>query len=111
MADRQTRCRLHDLADISEAHGNQSAGWGRHPGRHFGIALVLVGIGMLVLGIVYHVQFMLALRHSRKQLTNDGLIRGESPFPLSLTLVTAVFLLGISIAAITSMIFHIGPFE
>ena len=26
-------------------------------------------------------------------------------------LVPAVFLLGISIAAITSMIFHIGPFE
>jgi putative membrane protein len=80
-------------------------------GRHFGIALVLVGIGMLVLGIVYHVEFMLALRHSRKQLTKDGLIRGESPFPLSLTLVTAVVLLGLSIAAITSMIFHIGPFE
>src|ERR1700686_3580780 len=25
-------------------------------GRHFGVALVLVGIAMLVLGIIYHVQ-------------------------------------------------------
>jgi putative membrane protein len=80
-------------------------------GRHFGIALVLVGITMLVLGILYHGQFMLALRISRKQLIEDGLIHGKSPFPPSLTLITAVILLGISIAAITSMIFHIGPFE
>jgi putative membrane protein len=80
-------------------------------GRHFGVALVLVGITMLVIGIIYHLQFMLALRVSRKQLTEDGLIRGKSPFPLSLTLITAVVLLGISIAAIVSMIFHIGPFD
>jgi putative membrane protein len=80
-------------------------------GHHFGIALVLVGIMMLVLGILYHGQFMLALRISRKQLTADGLIHGKSPFPVSLTLITAVVLLGISIAAIISMIFHIGPFE
>jgi putative membrane protein len=80
-------------------------------GRHFGVALVMVGITMLVLGILYHGQFMVALRISRKQLTADGLIHGKSPFPISLTLITAVILLGISIAAIISMIFHIGPFE
>jgi putative membrane protein len=80
-------------------------------GRHFGIALVLVGITMLVLGIIYHGQFMLGLRSSRKQLVEDGLIHGKSPFPPSLTLITAVILLGISVAAMTSMIFHIGPFE
>ncbi|MGC1412008.1 MAG: DUF202 domain-containing protein [Acetobacteraceae bacterium] len=80
-------------------------------GRHFGVALVLVGITMLVLGIVYHAQFMLALRTSRRQLTEDGLIHGKSPFPPSLTLITAVILLGISIATVTSMVFHIGPLE
>ena len=79
-------------------------------GRNFGIALVLVGILMLVFGILYHLEFMLALRRARKRLADDGLIRGESPFPVSLTLITAVILLGISIAAITSMLFHIGPF-
>lgn len=80
-------------------------------GRRFGVALALVGITMLLLGIVYHCQFMLALRISRKQLVADGLIHGKSPFPPSLTLITAVILLGVSVAAITSMIFHIGPFE
>ena len=31
---------------------------GAHAPRNFGIALVALGIGMLVLGIVYHLQFM-----------------------------------------------------
>jgi putative membrane protein len=80
-------------------------------GRHFGIALVMLGIAMLVLGIAYHGQFMLALRVARKRLVVEGLIRGESPFPPSLTLITAAILLGIGIAAIISMVFHVGPFE
>ncbi len=80
-------------------------------GRHFGAALVLVGITMLVIGIIYHLQFMFALRVSRKQFVEDGLIHGKSPFPASFTLITAVILLGISVAAIISMLFHIGPFD
>lgn len=39
-----------------------------------------------------------------------GLVHGESHFPVSLTLITAVLLLLIGIAAITSMVFQIGPF-
>ena len=34
----------------------------------------------------------------------------REPFPASLTLITAVILLLIGIAAIVSMVFHIGPF-
>src|SRR6187455_2564045 len=33
------------------------------PARNFGVALVALGIVMLIAGIVYHVQFMLGLRH------------------------------------------------
>ena len=40
----------------------------------------------------------------------DGLIHGESDFPPSLTLVTAVILLAIGLVAITSMVFQVGPF-
>jgi putative membrane protein len=80
------------------------------PARNFGITLVALGIGMLVLGIVYHAQFMLKLRAERKQMMEDGLIHGESGFPPSMTLITAVVLLAIGIAAIMSMIFRIGPF-
>jgi putative membrane protein len=80
------------------------------PARNFGTTLVALGICMLVLGIIYHVQFMLELRRRRTELTGEELIHGESSFPLSLTLVTAVVLLLIGIAAIVSMLFHVGPF-
>ena len=82
---------------------------GTHAARNFGLALVALGIAMLVLGIVYHVRFMLGLRHVRLAMTAQGLIHGQSAFPLSLTLVTAVALLLIGIAAIVSMIFNAGP--
>ena len=80
-----------------------------HAARNFGITLVALGIGMLVLGIVYHVQFMLGLRHERHAMRAQGLIHGESRFPVSLTLLTAAALLLIGIAAIVSMIFNAGP--
>jgi len=47
---------------------------------HFGIGLVLLGIMVLRVGIIYHVQFMRVLRSDRKRVVEDGLIRGESPF-------------------------------
>jgi putative membrane protein len=80
------------------------------PARNFGQALVLLGIAMLVVGILYHVQFMLGLRHERKRMTAEHLIHGESVFPASLTLITAVLLLALGIAAMISMVWRIGPF-
>ena len=83
---------------------------GTHAARDFGIALVALGILMLVIGIVYHVQFMLGLRAMRRAMTADGLIHGESVFPPSFILITAVILLFIGIAAIVSMLFNVGLF-
>jgi putative membrane protein len=80
------------------------------PARNFGIALVLIGIAMLMGGIFYHLQFMLSLRTERAHLAEEGLIRGVSPFPPSLTLFTAMLLLLIGFLAILSMVFHVGPF-
>jgi putative membrane protein len=59
---------------------------------------------MLVLGIIYHVLFMIGLRKTREEMKAAGLIHGESIFPPSLTLVTAVLLLVIGIGAVISMI-------
>lgn len=53
---------------------------------------------------------MWGLREERKAMVAAGLVHGESHFPVSLTLITAVLLLLIGIAAITSMVFQIGPF-
>ena len=65
--------------------------------RNFGIALV-------ALGIVYHVQFMMGLRKTRADMAAEGLIHGESRFPPSMILITALALLAIGIAAIVSMV-------
>ena len=40
--------------------------------RNFGVALVGLGIVMLVLGLGYHVQFMLGLRHLRESMREEG---------------------------------------
>jgi putative membrane protein len=79
--------------------------------RSFGAALVWLGVGMLVLGIGYHVQFMRGLRALRESMKAEGLIHGESVFPTSLTLLTAIVLLLIGLAAALSMAFHAGPFK
>jgi putative membrane protein len=81
-----------------------------HAASNFGKTLVMLGIAMLVFGIVYHVQLMLGLRHLRGNMTRTQLVHGESSFPVSFTLVTAVILLIVGIVAIISMVFHVGPF-
>jgi putative membrane protein len=80
------------------------------PSRNFGVTLVGLGILMLVGGLIYHLQFMVQLREERKAMAADGLIHAESSFPVSLTLITAVVLLFVGIAAIVSMVFKVGPF-
>ena len=78
--------------------------------RHFGIALVLLGIAMLVSGIGYHCFFMVGLRKERQALKAQGLVHAESQFPVSLTLLVALLLLIIGLLAIASMVFDSGPF-
>ncbi|WP_218510284.1 YidH family protein [Variovorax sp. dw_308] len=82
-----------------------------HAPRLFGEALVWLGLGMLVLGIVYHVNFMRGLRKERAQLHALGLVHAESHFPVSMTLIIAVLLLLLGILAICSMTFEAGPFH
>lgn len=83
---------------------------GTHAARNFGIALVVLGIGMLIVGIAYHLSFMRELRATRHQMMEAGLVHGESNFPASMTLIVAVLLLMTGLLAVVSMIFHVGPF-
>jgi len=76
----------------------------------FGEGLVYLGIAMLILGIGYHVAFMIELRKERAQMKVDGLIHAESRYPVSMTLIVAVALLTIGVLAIVSMVFKTGPF-
>ncbi|MGH8204707.1 MAG: YidH family protein [Steroidobacteraceae bacterium] len=75
-----------------------------HEPRMFGMALVWLGIGMLVMGIIYHVHFMLGLRKTRVAMTRGTMIHGESGFPVSVTLIAAVVLLLIGVLAIFYML-------
>ena len=83
---------------------------GSAPARNFGVLLVVLGIAMLVIGIVYHVMFMAGLRREREAMTADGLIHGQSGFPPSMTLIAAVLLLLVGLAAIANMVFQVSPF-
>jgi putative membrane protein len=77
----------------------------------FGQALVLLGSVMLALGIVYHLRFMVELRRERAEMKADGLVHGDSAFPVSLTLLVAVALFVIGLFAVASTVFGVGPFR
>jgi len=78
--------------------------------RNFGVSLIYLGIGMVVVGILFHIQFMVGLRRLRADLRHEGLIHGESHFPPSFTLLVAILLLLLGIAAAVSVKAHSGPF-
>ena len=64
---------------------------------------------MLVVGILYQLQFMRGLRYLRDEMKTEGLIHGESMFPVSYTMIVAVLLLILGLSAMASMVFRIGP--
>jgi uncharacterized membrane protein YidH (DUF202 family) len=82
-----------------------------HAARNFGQALVWLGVAMLIVGIVYHIQFMLGLRKMRRGMHDQTLVHAESLFPVSFTLLVAVLLLGIGLIALVSLTFQVGPFH
>jgi putative membrane protein len=92
------------LAEKNILHGGTQAA------RNFGLALVYLGVAIVVVGIIYHVQFMLGLRAERKEMTGAGLIHAQSRFPYSFTLAVAVLLLVLGVLAIASLTFRVGPF-
>ena len=83
---------------------------GAHAARNFGAALVYLGVAMLMIGIIYHIQFMRGLRRERAEMSSAGYVHAQSQFPYSFTLLVAVLLLLIGFAAIASLSFRIGPF-
>lgn len=80
-----------------------------HAPRNFGLSLLFLGIALLIGGIVYQWQFMTGLHNQRNEMSKEGLIHGESIFPISIVLITAILLLLLGVMAIISMTFNIGP--
>lgn len=79
--------------------------------RNFGLAMVALGMVLLTLGIVYHLNFMRGLRAERNHMIQDGTLHGEMAYPVSLTLVTAFLLWLIGLFAVVSMVFNVAPFN
>lgn len=77
--------------------------------RSFGMSLLVIGVLMLVLGSVYHVRFMAQLRVVRHEMRGAGLIRAQTAFPVSLTLIVAMLLMLVGLVAVLGMAFHVGP--
>lgn len=78
--------------------------------RNFGLSLVFLGVGMLILGIWYHVRFMYELRRERNWMVSQGLVHGDLSYPVSLTLIAATLLFLIGLVAIFGMVTRFGPF-
>jgi putative membrane protein len=79
--------------------------------RNFGETLIYLGVAMVAVGIAFHLQFMRGLRDERSHLAREGFIHAESHFPVSYTLVVAILLLIVGVAAIASLTFKVGPFN
>ena len=78
--------------------------------RNFGILLVGLGIALLVTGMVYHLNYMRELRAEREAMIKDGLIHGQTRYPVSYTLIVAAALLLLGLMAIVSMVFGVSLF-
>jgi len=61
--------------------------------RDFGMALVALGAGMLILEFGYQLRFMSQLRAERTQMIHEHLVHGQLGYPVSLTLISATILL------------------
>ncbi|PNU04017.1 YidH family protein [Novosphingobium guangzhouense] len=83
---------------------------GSHAPRNFGLALILLGMLILAGGIWRHIQFANELRRRRLELTEQGLIHGESAYPISVSLVVALGLLLVGCVAAANIIFGLTLF-
>ncbi len=75
--------------------------------RVFGLSLTSLGIGMLALGIIYHIRFMLQVRKEREALKEDGLLPKQDEFPVSMTLIVAAILLLFGMLVAFNMVFQL----
>ena len=82
-----------------------------HAAINFSTALVVLGVIFLIAGIWNHISYMRELRQERTDLIAQGFIHGQSPYPFSLTLGTAIALLLLGLVVIMGMLMRSGPFH
>jgi putative membrane protein len=77
--------------------------------KRFGLALVLLGVGMLVAGLFSHTRMIGLLRGRRDHLHDERLLTDGAHYQTSPTAVIAVLLLLVGLAAVLGMVIRAGP--
>ncbi|MFZ4164467.1 DUF202 domain-containing protein [Brevundimonas sp. NPDC058933] len=76
-------------------------------GRRVGASLLALGVGMLVIGILGHVRFLHNLTLRREHIVNRGLLHHALHYSATPSLVAAILLLLIGLAALSSVLIQI----
>lgn len=76
--------------------------------RNFGLTLVLLGMLILIGGIWRHVQFARQLRAMRHNLVNEHLLHGQTLYPVSISLIVALGLLGLGLVTVLTIVMDLA---
>lgn len=79
---------------------------GAHAARNFGLALIVLGVGILAAGIAYHWQFQRSLMSRREGLFEQQLLRHPAHYKRTPTFIAAILLILIGIFAALSLVFR-----
>jgi putative membrane protein len=79
--------------------------------RNFGVSLIVLGIGILVVGLLSQVSSLSLLRARRNSLNALGLLHNAQAFRPSPISIIAILLLIIGLVAILGMALKLGPFD
>ena len=76
------------------------------------MTLIYLGVGMLLVGIIYHLAFHGGTAASANDILFDGRADPRrNRVSASYTLIVAILLLAIGLFAVMNIDFHVGPFE
>ena len=76
----------------------------------FGLALILIGVILLIIGIIADYRYMQRLKAQRALLVARGMLPDEPEFPRSLSLIMAIALLLFGLVVFFSIVLRIWPF-
>jgi putative membrane protein len=79
--------------------------------RNFGLSLIVLGIGTLIVGLISEYRSLSLLRERRNSLNAQGLLHNAETFRPSPVSIIALLLLIIGLVAILGMALKLGPFE
>jgi uncharacterized membrane protein YidH (DUF202 family) len=80
---------------------------GEAPARNFGLALIVLGMGMLLMGIIGHATFRRQLTARRQRLFSIGLLHTEVPYHATPTFITSLLVLLLGLAAAIGIIIRL----